>query len=213
MKRDDETTNKKPPTPPIGYRSPTSDSLDSAVPREAEDTQADDMSEEASENPDDETDLRNTNTCSNVGEQRGIENESDTFKKCESFQNKPPALSEEETKAVLSLRRYSLYAITGAFISFLIGGSLLALVSLICGIVCYRKTSQFNEAHPSLSEYAPAFKKRAVIAIVVPAVALILNVIAVAVLMPVILQAAQTGDYSMLLGGGATNSVTNSTWG
>ena len=124
-----------------------------------------------------------------------------------------PILSESETKECLSMRRFSIYAICGAFISFIFGGTLLALISLICGIVCYRKTKAFNDTHPRLKDYAAGFKKRAIIAIVVPAVALALNILAVAIVMPIILEAAQTGDYSMLLGGGATNGAVNSTWG
>lgn len=188
------------PMPPAGY-SPEQSTSESRT--AANKQSADDRSDSS---------LKNTNTCSEGREEPVASNAPDPKTSFAPQQN-APVLNETESKEYLSIKRFSSYAIFGAFISFLFGGSLLSLISLICGIICYRKTAAFNSAHPHLSEYASTFKKRAIIAIVIPTVAFVLNLLAVVILMPIILQAAQTGDYSMLLGGGATNSVANSTWG
>ena len=197
------------PVPPAGYE-PLSNG------QEPQDSAIGTSTEDAANNAD-QVDLssQKENACSR---NEGQGSSSAGFQDLQGNQpNAPqpemPTLSESETKECLSMRRFSIYAICGAFISFIFGGTLLALISLICGIVCYRKTKAFNDAHPHLKDYAAGFKKRAIIAIVVPAVALALNILAVAIVMPIILEAAQTGDYSMLLGGGATNGAVNSTWG
>ena len=215
-KNKDENGKSGVPVPPKGFEPFTDDDgAKRAVNSNASQPNA--PSESSSEQNTESSD-ENTNECTDSN-QRGNAQSFD-FGASQGFQNpqKPrsgnaPALSETEKQELLSVKRFSIYSIGGSFISFLFGGSLLALISLICGIVCYKKTKRFNDKHQDLKDYAPILKKRAIIAIVIPAVALALNLTMVALLMPVIMEAAQTGDYSMILSGGVTNGATNTTWG
>ena len=125
----------------------------------------------------------------------------------------PNNVTSDELFLLTSSKRLSFFAILGAILSVLIGGSLLSAVALICGIISYRKSKSYISAHAD-SQYSAYLKRRGILSIAVPAISLALNIVAIVVIMPSILQMMESGDYASLFGGSATNIAgSSSTWG
>ena len=126
--------------------------------------------------------------------------------------------SAQEQK-LLSARRLITFANIAGPVSIIIGGVILSGAGLICAFIARRKINDLLNAECSPSE---AFKQRILtaarpgaVALVICAIALILNAISVAIMMPILLSAMQSGDIQTLIGGSGTNAATSitSTWG
>lgn len=111
-------------------------------------------------------------------------------------------LDEIELK---SARTLSTVATVAGPVSLIIGGVALSTVSLVCGILALSKVRKVIAASPEPVPVARALRQTAVMGIVIGAVALVLNAVSVALMMPVLLEAMQTGDYSAILGDAAGN--------
>ena len=90
-----------------------------------------------------------------------------------------------------SARNYNIAAQIVALVSLIIGGVFASTVALM------------------------ALKRAGMMAIVMSCVALVLNVVSLIILMPMVMQFVQTGDYSALFGNGplAGSGSTSTTWG
>lgn len=127
-------------------------------------------------------------------------------------------VSAQEQK-LLSARRLITFANIAGPVSIIIGGVILSGAGLICAFIARRKINDLLNAECAPSE---AFKQRILtaarpgaVALVICAIALILNAISVAIMMPILLSAMQSGDIQTLIGGSGTNAATSitSTWG
>lgn len=126
--------------------------------------------------------------------------------------------SAQEQK-LLSARRLITFANIAGPVSIIIGGVILSGAGLICAFIARRKINDLLNAECAPSE---TFKQRILtaarpgaVALVICAIALILNAISVAIMMPILLSAMQSGDIQTLIGGSGTNAATSitSTWG
>lgn len=108
--------------------------------------------------------------------------------------------------------------ITGP-VSMLVGGVPLSLVALICSILALVKVNRLIEAEPTSShaQIMLSMKRQAYVALAVSALALILNAISLALVLPAFMEYLQSGDYAALLEGSglssASSSSSSSTWG
>ena len=126
--------------------------------------------------------------------------------------------SPEERK-LLSARRLITFANIAGPVSIIIGGVILSGAGLICAFIARRKINDLLGSNRSENE---AFKQRVLtaarpgaVALVICAIALVLNAISVAIMMPMLLSAMQSGDMQTLLGGSGANAAASitSTWG
>ncbi|MEC4272426.1 hypothetical protein VJ923_04520 [Adlercreutzia sp. R25] len=119
-------------------------------------------------------------------------------------QDQQRALIEADLK---SARTLSTVATIAGPVSFILGGMALSTVALVCGIISFLKVRRLLPViNDSQRNFAMALRQTAILGIVVGAAALIINAIGVALMMPVLLEAMQTGDFSAILGEGATVS-------
>lgn len=118
-----------------------------------------------------------------------------------------------------SARTLSTIATIGGPVSFIIGGVLLSSVSLICAIIALVKTKRvLAHAESPYLGYARALKQTAIMGIFISTVALVLNIIGVVTMLPMLMDALQSGDYSSILGNGVSATPSSpssgeSAWG
>ena len=104
-------------------------------------------------------------------------------------------------------------------VSMLIGGVFLSLIAVGCSIVALIKVNRLIEAGSTSSHVniMLSMKRQAYVAVAVSALALVLNAISVALLMPAFLESLQSGDYAALLEGSqssaSSSAGSSSTWG
>lgn len=105
-----------------------------------------------------------------------------------------------------SARTLTTVATVAGPVSLIIGGVALSTVALVCAIIAFTKVRRLlSQGDFPQRPYALTLRQTALIALGVSAVALVLNGITVAMMMPVLLEAMQTGDYSAILGDAAAN--------
>ena len=124
-------------------------------------------------------------------------------------QTEPPQNPNDfaEQRDLNSARTLSLVATIGGPVSFIIGGIALSSVALVCAIIALIKTKRvLANPQSKFTTYARALRQTAIMGIGISAVALALNVVGVLMIMPQIMNALQTGDYSSLLGNGANGT-------
>ena len=117
----------------------------------------------------------------------------------------------------VSIRRYIIFSEVLALVSLLFGGMLLSGVALVVSVLGRRKAASgmlANQGNPLWQ----ALYRSSFIAIVMCAVALVLNLISAIFLYPMLMEMLQTGDYGALFGFGQPGSSVapgtgNSTWG
>ena len=111
------------------------------------------------------------------------------------------------------VRTLTMVGLLAGVVSLFIGGIYLGIAGLVCSIFALRQA--LRVAKHNQGTYAQAainLKRLAIIAVVVCAVCIIANAIAVAILMPKVLEALQTGDYASLGLTVPTEAITK-TWG
>lgn len=113
----------------------------------------------------------------------------------------PSPSSDYELK---SARTLATVATVAGPVSLIIGGVALSTVALVCGIIAFVKARRVLRSNdPADNFYAQALRRTALMGIVVGAAALVLNGVSVALMMPALLEAMQTGDYTAILGDAA----------
>ncbi|WP_139653012.1 hypothetical protein [Raoultibacter phocaeensis] len=103
-------------------------------------------------------------------------------------------------------------SITGP-ISMIIGGVFLGTIGLICGILAYRKIKALMGKGGPIGLMAGRLRTACVVALVVTAIALVLNIANMIMIYPLVMEAVQTGDYSKLFPNGTVPSTGGSTSG
>lgn len=105
-----------------------------------------------------------------------------------------------------SARTLATVATVAGPVSLIIGGVALSTVALVCGIIAFVKVRRvLSASDPTDSFYARALRQTTLMGIVVAAVALVLNGVSVALMMPALIEAMQTGDYTAILGDAAAS--------
>lgn len=121
-------------------------------------------------------------------------------------QNQPPKTPFDQPPADGGLRQLKsaqtlvTVATVAGPVSLLIGGVVLSSVGVVCALMALVKVRRVlaEGVAPGLSVYASRIRRSAVLSTLVCALALTLNAIALASVMPALIQAIQTGDLSSL---------------
>lgn len=99
-------------------------------------------------------------------------------------------------------------------ISLIVGGVALSTVALACAIIALVKIRNAqSQADESIRAYIKALRQTAFMAVLVSSIALVVNAVGVALMMPVLMEAMQTGDFSAILGEGASLAAQPSSGG
>lgn len=126
--------------------------------------------------------------------------------------------SEEKERKLASTRKLITFANIAGPVSLIIGGVLLSTAGLICSLIARSRINTMLKEQPQdqvFSQKVMQAAKPGAIALIICTIALVLNVISLALVMPAVLEASQTGNLTTLFGGGAVNTAgtTTSTWG
>lgn len=127
--------------------------------------------------------------------------------------------SESERLTLLkSAQTLVTISIIGGPVSLIIGGVLLSTIALICGILAFTKIKRAATPHDTKDALASILRRQAIFAIAIAVFALILNGVTLAMTMPVIFEALQSGNMDELLGSaglmaGSSASSSSSIWG
>ena len=119
-------------------------------------------------------------------------------------------------KEIKSAQTFITVATIAAPVSLLFGGVLLSSIALICGIVGQRK---LKSIHPKTAQEKAAIQvalKSVRMALIMCAIALVLNAVSMYFMYPTYLEILESGDTSALQGGSAqpsSNSQPSSVWG
>lgn len=85
-------------------------------------------------------------------------------------------------------------------VSIVFGGVFLSTIALICAILALTKiNATMNRGSDFNKDLAAALRKQAIFAMAISGIALILNAVTLAMIMPAIFAYLETGDYQQLL--------------
>ncbi len=103
-------------------------------------------------------------------------------------------------------------SLIGGPLSLLFGGVLLSAASLVCGIIAMvmLRGPKVRAAQTGNDAIEQSLTRQAIIGLAVSGIALVLNAVALASIMPALLDAMRNGDYSSLLGGGSSDGSSSS---
>lgn len=126
--------------------------------------------------------------------------------------------SEEKEQKLASTRKLITFANIAGPVSLIIGGVLLSTAGLICSLIARSRINTMLKEQPQdqvFSQKVMQVAKPGAIALIICTIALVLNVISLALVMPAVLEASQTGNLTTLFGGGAVNTTGTATsiWG
>lgn len=91
--------------------------------------------------------------------------------------------------------------------------SLLSGVGLVCAIVAFRKLKKLIAKHTDVSVLAQRLKRSAIVGMAVCGVAFALNAISFYLMMPVVLEMMESGDYTGAMTDVGSGAAGTSTWG
>ena len=115
----------------------------------------------------------------------------------------PPTEPSQDQRQVL-IDASTVAAIAGP-VSFIIGGVMLSTVGLVCAIVGFVKIKHvIDDVDGRQKVYATTVRQTLIWGLAISAIALIVNIVGIALMMPVLMEAMQTGDFTSILGEGAT---------
>ncbi len=109
-------------------------------------------------------------------------------------------------------RMLTLVASIAGPVSLFIGGTLLDIAGLICGIISYVSLKKFLSQPSRQSDYARALKRTTVAAMAICCVAMALNIATVIAIMPELMQMLESGELANI-SAAPTTSAPSSTWG
>lgn len=103
-----------------------------------------------------------------------------------------------------SARTLATVATIAGPVSFIIGGVALSTVALVCAILALVKARRVAaKPRSEHGSYANVVRQTAIMGLFISAVALVLNIIGLVTMLPILMEAMQTGDYSAILGDAA----------
>lgn len=98
-------------------------------------------------------------------------------------------------------------------VSLFIGGVLLSGIGLVCAIAAFRKLKKLIAKHTDVSVLAQRLKRSAIVGMAVCGVAFALNAISFYLMMPVVLEMMESGDYTSAMTDVGSGAAGTSTWG
>lgn len=105
-----------------------------------------------------------------------------------------------------SARTLTTVATIAGPVSFIIGGVALSSVALVCAILALVKARRVARKPQSAhGGYANVVRQTAIMGLFISAVALVLNTIGLITMLPILMEAMQTGDYSAIFGDAASS--------
>lgn len=113
------------------------------------------------------------------------------------------------------LRKYRtlvLIATMAGPVSLFIGGTLLDIVGLVCGIVALVSLNKIAKEQSKTADYAKSLRRAVIISIAICCIAMALNIATVIAIMPELMEMLESGQLEGL-GTASTGAATNSTWG
>lgn len=123
-----------------------------------------------------------------------------------------PPTDQDHVRELRSARNLALASSIMGPLSLFIGGTLLSIAGLVCGILGLRKIKAIVASdHTSIGMAAQSARRACLIATVFSGIAAVLNAIAVAIMFPIVLEAMQSGDFSAIYPNQSQNP--SSTWG
>ena len=147
------------------------------------------------------------------------------------MQNQPPKTPFEQPVApsgraqLRSAQTLVTVATIAGPVSLIIGGVVLSTAGLVCAILAVAKVrrAMMGDLEQGLAIYASRLRRSAVLSLIICTLALVLNGIALATMLPAMMQAIQTGDLSALyeaydlpqgsMDVGSGSSGSSSAWG
>ena len=110
-----------------------------------------------------------------------------------------------ESLELKSARTLATVASIAGPVSLIIGGVVLSTVAVVCATIAIVKVKRaLSQADPSQRAYALSLRRTALLGVVIGLVALVLNAVSVAMILPTLIEAMQTGDYRAILGNAAS---------
>lgn len=97
-------------------------------------------------------------------------------------------------------------------VSLFIGGTMLDIAGIICGVLAYRNLKKLLSQSPTQIVYATSLKRTALVAVIFCGIAMALNISAAISIMPELMQMVESGELSSTLPAPSTNAP-SSTWG
>ena len=133
----------------------------------------------------------------------------------------PPHSPHTENVDMRNLRSAQTLMIAASImgpVSMFFGGVILSGAGLVCGILSFRKIAALIKKGGSIGMLATRLRIACIVAIVVTLIALVLNIAAIILVYPLVVEALQTGDYSKLFPNGSVppelkGGGEGSTWG
>lgn len=125
-----------------------------------------------------------------------------------------PSSNMNDQRELKSAQTMVMVASVAGPVSLFIGGVLLSGVGLVCAVIAFRKLNKLIAKRTDVSVLAQRLKRSAIVGMAVCGVAFALNAISFYLMMPIVLEMMETGDYSGMMadaGSGAAGSI--STWG
>lgn len=102
-------------------------------------------------------------------------------------------------------------SLIGGPLSLIIGGVALSTAALVCGIIALVAVRGKGAATDETMTDAirQTLMRQAIIGIAMSGIAVVMNVATIMTMMPAIMDAAQTGDFSSLFGGGSADDASS----
>lgn len=127
-------------------------------------------------------------------------------KPCEPPRASGPGQHPAENLELKSARTLATVASIAGPVSLIIGGIALSTVAVVCALIALAKVKRvLAQTDPSQQSYVLSLKQTAFMGVAIGLVALVLNAVSVAMILPTLIEAMQTGDYSAILGDAAAN--------
>lgn len=128
-----------------------------------------------------------------------------------NHQFRPNTLDEQTLR---SARSQTTFAFIAGPLSLFVGGMLLGTIGVICAFLANRKLHSLAQKTNETASIARGMLKSARTALVICLVAVALNAVSFAIMIPVIEQMLQSGDFASVAGNmSAGTAAGTSTWG
>ncbi|MEG0775908.1 MAG: hypothetical protein RR381_00340 [Raoultibacter sp.] len=142
-----------------------------------------------------------------------------TSEQTENAAQQAPTLGQptpQDLQALKSARNFIIAGNVMGPVSLLFGGVILSSAALIVEFIAFRKLSRLIKSGNVTGQIARRLKGLNIAGLVISAVALALNIYAVIIMYPIVLEAVKSGDYSGILGSESIAPATDtssSAWG
>ncbi len=128
------------------------------------------------------------------------------------------AQCEYNEKRLKSARNLAIAGCIAGPTSLILGGVLLGAIGMACAIIAFRRLGKLSHIKGEIGQTASKLRKTCITAITVTGIALAINIAYVIIMLPTIIEIAQSGDYSILYSDvtSVTESAASSTdsiWG